>query len=145
MSSESMWMLKCCFRMCRDLMVGDLEQAWYLSVGRYTAPPCLLTMNFTRPWWICPSGTWILSVCVSCSLRVVAYLWDKGKYIDTKCNSRQLGEDVGGVSWYVAYMAFVSFTKILSSFRSSRIEYGVVYKAYSISGQMTLFRFLVLL
>ena len=38
------------------------------------APPYLLAINFTIPWYIWPNGHGSLSVCVSCLLSVVAYL-----------------------------------------------------------------------
>lgn len=42
----------------RALVVGNLEQAWfYFRRGRCLDPPCLVTMSFTRPWHISPSGS----------------------------------------------------------------------------------------
>lgn len=43
-----MW--KCVFKMSKALEFDDVEQGWYLRSGRYLAPPCVLAMNFTKPW-----------------------------------------------------------------------------------------------
>ena len=48
--------------------------AWYFRCGRCLDPPCLFTMYLTKPWYMTPSGLGLLSVCVNCSLSVVAYL-----------------------------------------------------------------------
>lgn len=50
MSKECMWMWKCGFKMYKASEVGDLEQTCSLWSGRYSAPPCLLVVNFTKPW-----------------------------------------------------------------------------------------------
>ena len=33
-SMESRWMLKCFVNVYRDIVVGDLEHAWYFNCGR---------------------------------------------------------------------------------------------------------------
>ena len=55
-------------------MVGHLEHIWYFNCGRCSTPPHLLVRNFTITWYIWPNGHESLSVCVSCSPSVVAYL-----------------------------------------------------------------------
>lgn len=47
---KSVWMLKCVFRMWSALVVGDIVQTWCFRRVRYMVPPCLLKMNWTRPW-----------------------------------------------------------------------------------------------
>lgn len=46
-------MLKCFFSMYKDLVVGDLERAWYFQCS---TSPYLLAITLTIPWYIWPNG-----------------------------------------------------------------------------------------
>ena len=59
--------------MSMDLVVGDLEHAWYFYCGGCSTPPYTLAIIFTVPWYIWPNGPGSLNVCVSCSLSVGAH------------------------------------------------------------------------
>lgn len=93
---------------------------------RYSAPPYLLTTNFTKPWYIhiCPSGPKSLSVHVTCSLSVVAYLGRRENIsiLNVSMGScvKMLGESMG-----MLQMDNVSLIRSLSSFLILGTEKGV--------------------
>lgn len=70
---EFRWMLKYFLSICMDPMVIDLGHPWYFSCGRCLAPPYLLAINSTIPWYVWPNGFGPFNVCVSWLLSVVAY------------------------------------------------------------------------
>ena len=115
---QSIWMLMCFFSMCRVLMVGDLEHTWYFNCGRCTIPPYLLVINFTIPWYIWPNGLGSLSVCVNCSLSVVAYLGSRENAsmpnISQDSQARMSRESLG-----MLHMDFVELMRSLSNFLMS--------------------------
>lgn len=73
-SMKSIWIITCFSSIKRVCVVGDLVHAWYFRSMMYLEPLSLVVMNLTNPWYIYPSGHGSLSVCVSCSLSVMAYL-----------------------------------------------------------------------
>lgn len=84
--------------MNKVLVVDDLMYAWGLRCAKCSALQYLLTMNFTRPWYICMRGIGSLSIWVSCSLNVVGYLGSMECASMPKNFHWELGEDVLGYS-----------------------------------------------
>jgi hypothetical protein len=122
-------------------MVGDMEQAWYFRCGRCLDQPCLFTMYLTRPWYMSPSGLGLLSVCVNCSLSVVAYL---GRRESTFSNlPRGSSVKILRKSLGMLQMDLVSLMSRLSIFLMSGIEKGATQKAYSMPRRMIELRILI--
>jgi hypothetical protein len=47
-------------------VMGDLEHAYCLRLGRCKEPPYLAIMYLARPWYMVPSWHGSLRVCISC-------------------------------------------------------------------------------
>ena len=110
------------FSMYKNLVVGDIEHAWYLKCGRCSTPLYLSTINFIIPWYIWPNGPWSLSVFVGCSLSVVAYIgsWENASMPNVSRGgwTRMLGESLG----MLHIIDFVSLMRRISNFLMSGLK-----------------------